>query len=216
MMCKSWMFAILLALLAAGCGTHEVKVQPIKVEPIHLTLDVNVKVQQEQIEDAASELSPVGGNPAPDFTLVDQNEVPVTLSKFKGKWVVLYFYPKDDTPGCTLEGKDFTVLLPEFEKLNARVLGISKDSPKSHCDFIAKQGIGVRLLSDPNHQVMSLYGVWVESSLGTLKYGRVIRTTMIVDPAGIIRHYWPEVIAQGHAERVLKKLAELQGHKLKR
>ena len=212
---KLWIFAILLALLAAGCGTHQVKVQPIKVEPVQLTLDVNVKVQQEQIESAASALSPVIDQAAPDFTLLDHNQQPVKLSKLGGKWIVLYFYPKDDTPGCTIEARDFTRFLPQFQQMNAQVLGISMDSPKSHCDFIEKHELGVRLLSDPDHKVMELYGAWVSSSLGNLKYGRVIRTTMIVDPAGIIRHYWPEVIAQGHAERVLLKVADLQGRKLK-
>lgn len=203
---------VLLAFLATGCSTHKIDLQPIKVQPIQLTLDINVKVQQEEIEEAASKESPVTNNKAPDFKLLDQNEILVTLSEFRGKWVILYFYPKDNSAGCSLEGRDFTVLLPEFVKMNTQVFGISKDSIKSHCDFIAKEGIKVRLLSDPDHQVMSLYGAWVESSIGTLKYGRAIRTTMIIDPTGVIRHYWPEVIAQGHAERVLKKLSELQGH----
>ncbi|HUU16752.1 MAG TPA: peroxiredoxin [Sedimentisphaerales bacterium] len=211
---KRWTSMALLALFICGCGTHKVEVQPIKVQPIQLTLDINVKMQQEQIESAASELSPVVGNPAPDFTLVDQNKQPVTLSNYRGKWVVLYFYPKDDTPGCTIEAKDFTALLPRFRQMNTEILGISNDSPKSHCDFIDKHELQVRLLSDPKHEVMKLYGAWVRSSLGNLSYGRVIRTTMIVDSDSAIRHYWPEVIAQGHAERVLKKLAELQGRSL--
>ena len=124
---------------------------------------------------------------------------------------MLYFYPKDDTPGCTIEAKDFTELLSRFREMNADVLGISEDSVQSHCDFIAKYGVELTLLSDPDHTVMERYGAWVGSSLGDLRYGRAIRTTMIVDPTGIIRRYWPEVIAQGHAERVLKKLVELQG-----
>ena len=204
-----WISTVLLA-LSLGCGTHKVAVQPIKVEPIELTLDINVRVQQDQIEKAASELSPVIGKSAPDFTLVDQNSQPVTLSKHRGKWVVLYFYPKDNTPGCTLEAKDFTALLPKFRQMNTQLFGVSEDSPKSHCDFIDKHGLELRLLSDPNHEVMELYGAWVRSSLGSLNYGRVIRTTMIVDPKGVIRHYWPEVIAQGHADRVLSRLTELQ------
>jgi len=206
-----WTLTIVVMFFFAGCGPHEVKVQPVKVEPVHLTLDINVKVQQLQIENAAADLSPVVGKEAPDFTLMDQNEKAVTLSKLSGKWVVLYFYPKDDTPGCTLEAKDFSDLLPRFHEMNAEILGVSEDSHKSHCDFIAKHGLAVRLLSDPEHEVMERYGAWVRSSLGNWNYGRVIRTTMVVDPAGIIKHYWPEVIAQGHAERVLAKLAELQG-----
>ena len=205
-----WTSTILLA-LCLGCGPHKVEVQPIKVQPIELTLDINIKVQQDQIESAASELSPVTGKSAPDFTLVDQDKQSITLSKHRGKWVILYFYPKDDSPGCTIEAKDFTDLLPRFQQMNTVVFGVSEDSPKSHCEFIDKHELQLRLLSDPNHKIMELYGAWVRSSLGNLNYGRVIRTTMIVDPRGVIRHYWPEVIAQGHAERVLNKLAELQG-----
>ena len=179
MKCRFWTLTALVMFFFPGC-THEVKVQPVKVEPVH-------------------------------FTLMDQNKKPVTLSKLSGKWVVLYFYPKDDTPGCTIEAKDFTGLLSRFHEMNAEVLGISEDSVQSHCDFIAKYGIELTLLSDPDHKVMERYGAWVTSSLGDFRYGRTIRTTMIVDPAGVIRNYSPEVIAQGHAERVLKKLAELQG-----
>ena len=204
------LISMVLFTLFPGCGPHKVEVQPIKVEPVELTLDIHVKVQQDQIEKAASELSPVIGKPAPDFTLIDQNKQPVTLSNCRGTWVVLYFYPKDDTPGCTVEAKDFSALLPQFEQLNAQIFGVSPDSVKSHCDFIDKYGLMLKLLSDPNHEVMELYGAWVRGSLGNLTYGRVIRTTMIVDPKGMIRHYWPEVIAQGHAERVLTRLIEVQ------
>ena len=200
---------VLLALFL-GCGPHQVEVQPIKVEPVELTLDINIRVQQDQIERAASELSPVLGQPAPDFTLVDQDGQPVTLSTFRGKWVVLYFYPKDGTPGCTLEARDFTSLLPQFEQLKTRIFGVSEDSVKSHCDFIDQHGLSLRLLSDPNHEAMEPYGAWVMSSLGNFKYGRVIRTTVIIDPKGRIRDYMPEVIAQGHAERVFNRIVELQ------
>ncbi|WP_372806471.1 peroxiredoxin [Pontiella sp.] len=120
------------------------------------------------------------------------------------------FYPKDGTTGCTLEAKDFTALLPRFHKLNAEVLGVSEDSSQSHCDFIAEHELKLVLLSDPDHKVMEQYGAWVVSSFGSLTYGRAIRTTMIIDPAGIIRHYMPEVMPQGHAGRVLEKLEALQ------
>ena len=208
-------FSILLfASFIYGCGPHKIEMQPIKVQPVQLTLDINIKMQQEEIEKAAAELSPVIGKPAPDFTLLDNKKQNVTLSNYRGKWVVLYFYPKDDTPGCTLEAKDFTTLMPKYKMLNAEVLGINDDSIQSHCDFIDKYDLQVRLLSDPNHKVMELYGAWVRSSLGNFNYGRVIRTTMIITPDGTIRDYWPEVIAQGHAERVLSRLAELQGRKI--
>lgn len=202
--------SLLSLLFFCGCGPHQVRVEPVKIEPVHVTLDINVKMQQQEIEDAVAQLSPVRGRGAPDFTLPDQDRRPVTLSDLQGQWVVLYFYPKDDTPGCTLEAKDFTDLLPRFEQRKAVVLGISSDPPESHCDFIARHALALRLLSDTDHTVMERYGAYVRSSLGELQYGRTIRTTMIVDPRGIIRHYWPEVIAQGHAERVLSKLAQLQ------
>jgi len=202
--------SLLSLLLFCGCGPHEVQIQPVKVEPVHVTLDINVKMQQAEIEEAGAQLSPVTGRAAPDFTLPDQDRKPVTLSGLQGQWVVLYFYPKDDTPGCTLEARDFTELLPQFEQRQAIVLGISSDSPESHCDFIARHGLALRLLSDTERTVMERYGAYVRSSLGDLQYGRTIRTTMIVGPRGSIRYYWPEVIAQGHAERVLNKLAQLQ------
>jgi peroxiredoxin Q/BCP len=204
------MSSLLSVLFFCGCGTHEVRVEPVRIEPVHVTLDINVKMQQGEIEDAAAQLSAVTGRRAPDFTLPDQDRKPVTLSALQGQWVVLYFYPKDDTPGCTLEAKDFTTLLPRFEQRKAVVLGISSDPPESHCDFIARHALALRLLSDTDHKVMERYGAYVRSSLGELQYGRTIRTTMIVDPRSVIRHYWPEVIAQGHAERVLGKLAALQ------
>ena len=204
------LLAILATLMAPGCGPHEVRMEPVKVEPVHLTLDINVTLQQEEIEDAAAELIPVVGRPAPDFTLPDQDGNPVTLSALRGKWVILYFYPKDDTPGCTLEARDFTELSARFRQRNGEVLGISGDSPESHCDFRDKHGLSIRLLSDPEHKVMEDYGAWVRGTLGQWRYGRAIRTTMLVDPEGTIRHFWPEVIAQGHAERVFKKLTELE------
>jgi len=105
---------------------------------------------------------------------------------------------------------EFTTLLPQFNELNATVLGVSDNSIQSHCDFIAKHQLQLTLLSDPNHEVMDLYGAWVISSLGNLQYGRAIRTTLIIDPTGVIRHFIPEVMPQGHAERILKKLAALQ------
>ena len=176
-----------------------------------MTLDINVKMQQQEIEDAAAETSPVIGKTAPDFTIPDQNNKPVSLSEYRGKWVVLYFYPKDGTTGCTIEANEFTELLGQFHGMNAEVLGISEDSTQSHCDFIDKYHIELSLLSDPDHVVMESYGAWVTSSFGKLHYGRVIRVTMIIDPKGIIRHYMPEVIPQGHAQRVLNKLAQLQG-----
>lgn len=161
-------------------------------------------------EEAASSRSQIINSPAPDFTLKDQDGKDVTLSKLRGQWVVLYFYPKDDTPGCTCEATEFTQLIGQFTGMNAKVYGVSADSVPNHKMFVAKYDIGINLLSDPDHKVMKSYGAWVESSFGEKQYERVIRTTMILDPQGIIRHHWPEVIPKGHAERVGRKLAELQ------
>jgi thioredoxin-dependent peroxiredoxin len=161
-------------------------------------------------EEAASARSEIVGISAPDFSLPDQNRKLVQLSALRGQWVVLYFYPKDDTPGCTTEATEFTGLLAgTFRQVGARVLGISADSVESHRSFRDKFGLGVDLLSDPDHKVMSAYGAWVSAALGQKSYGRVIRSTLLIDPAGVIRYHWPEVIPEGHAQRVEKKLTEL-------
>ena len=150
------------------------------------------------------------GTKAPAFTLPDQDSESVSLSDFKGSWVVLYFYPKDDTPGCTVEACEFTDGISEMEGLNAVVLGCSPDSPEKHRKFIAKHDLGVRLLSDPDHGVMETYGAWGEKTL----YGRVslgvIRSTVLIDPEGRVAHHWKKVTAKGHAEKVREKLAALQ------
>jgi thioredoxin-dependent peroxiredoxin len=161
-------------------------------------------------EAAAAARSPIVGKPAPDFTLPDQDDNPVALSKLRGQWVVLYFYPKDDTPGCSCQATEFTHLLKEFREMNAMVYGVSQDSPTSHKGFIARLGLGMDLLSDPNHVAMGRYGAWVVASPDQNPYGRAIRTTMIIDPEGIIRYHWMEVMPTGHAERVRQKLAQLQ------
>jgi len=150
------------------------------------------------------------GHKAPAFKLEDQDETTVSLSELKGRWVVLYFYPKDDTPGCTTEACEFTDGIAEFEGLNAVVLGCSPDSPEKHRDFIAKHLLGVRLLSDPEHEVMETYGAWGEKNM----YGRVtvgvIRSTVIIDPEGRVAHHWKRVKSKGHAAKVRERLAQLQ------
>ena len=150
------------------------------------------------------------GAKAPVFTLRDQNGEQVKLSDFAGSWVVLYFYPKDDTPGCTTEACEFTDGIQAFETLDAVVLGCSADTPESHRKFIAKHGLKVTLLSDADHAVMKTYGAWGEKSM----YGRtilgVIRSTVLIDPQGNVAFHWPNVRAAGHAEQVREKLAELR------
>jgi peroxiredoxin Q/BCP len=164
----------------------------------------------ESTEAAASAASPLIGRPAPAFTLADQDERPVSLADLHGRWLVLYFYPRDDTPACTCQASEFTRLLGRFHEMDADVLGVSADPPRSHRAFIEKYHLKVRLLSDLDHGVMARYGAWAESPLGPGHPGRVIRSTFIIGPEGIIRHHWPEVIPWGHAMRVRQKLADLQ------
>jgi thioredoxin-dependent peroxiredoxin len=149
------------------------------------------------------------GTKAPAFTLPDQDGKPVKLADLKGRWVVLYFYPKDDTPGCTTEACDFTAGIKGFEGMQATVLGCSGDSAQSHQKFIAKYKLKVTLLSDPEHEVMEKYGAWGEKVLYGRKSVGVIRSTVLIDPAGKVAHHWAKVRSAGHAEAVRAKLAEL-------
>jgi peroxiredoxin Q/BCP len=165
----------------------------------------------DMMEEAAAQRSPFMGRMAPDFTLTDHRGWPITLSSFRGKWVVLYFYPKDDTPGCTCQATEFTKLLLDFRELNAEIIGVSADSPAAHRDFVSRYNLKITLLSDPEHEVMQNYGAWAETQFGENRYKRVIRTTFLIDPQGQIRYHWPEVLPQGHAKRVKLKLAEFQG-----
>jgi thioredoxin-dependent peroxiredoxin len=150
------------------------------------------------------------GKKAPDFALEDQDGKTVRLKDLAGKWAVLYAYPKDDTPGCTVEACDFTSGLGGFQKLDAVVLGVSPDSPESHRKFIEKHKLKVRLLSDPEHEMLEAYGAWGEKTLYGKKSTGVIRSTVIVDPKGNVAHVWPKVSVEGHAEAVRQKLSELR------
>lgn len=149
------------------------------------------------------------GEFAPDFTLPAGSGREIRLSDLKGKWVVLYFYPKDSTPGCTTEALEFTQLLPEFKSLNAVVLGVSKDSTASHRKFIEKQALTVELLSDVDTAVMESYGAWqMKKQCGKECMGTV-RSTVLIDPEGKVAQVWPKVTkAAGHAEQVLAALRE--------
>lgn len=151
------------------------------------------------------------GRQAPPLALTDQRDRKVSLSDYAGQWIVVYFYPKDDTPGCTAEACEFTDGMKAFEKLDAVVLGCSPDDAASHRDFIDKYKLKVTLLSDPEKKVMRSYGAWGEKNMyGRISMG-VIRSTVIIDPEGKVAHHWKKVQARGHAEKVREKLLELRG-----
>jgi peroxiredoxin Q/BCP len=152
----------------------------------------------------------VVGKKAPAFSLPNQDGEVVKLADLKGRWVVLYFYPKDDTPGCTTEACEFTAGIKGFEKVDATVLGCSADSPATHQKFIAKYKLKVALLSDADHAVMEAYGAWGEKNLYGKKVVGVIRSTVIIDPQGRVAHHYPKVRAAGHAEAVRAQLALLR------
>ena len=142
------------------------------------------------------------GKKAPAFRVQDDTDTTVTLAALKGEWVVLFFYPKDMTSGCTVEACEFRDALPRFTKLKAKVFGVSPDSVKSHQKFRAKEGLTYPLLSDPEHTMLESYGVWVEKSMYGRKYMGVERTTVIIDPAGKVAQVFTKVKPAGHAEEV--------------
>ncbi len=150
------------------------------------------------------------GAKAPSFKCPDQNGVERTLEEFAGKWVVLYFYPRDNTPGCTIEANEFTASCKDFDKRGAVIIGLSPDSPQSHCGFIEKQKINFLLLSDPDHTLLKKYGGWGKKMMYGKEVEGVIRSTVLIDPSGRIAHHWPKVKAEGHAKEVLATLKSLQ------
>ena len=150
------------------------------------------------------------GDQAPEFCLPDQDGRETCLKDFKGKWIVLYFYPKDNTPGCTLEAIDFSAVKKELVAKNTVIWGVSRDSLKSHQGFIAKQELTITLLSDPEHNVIEAYGAWgMKKMYGKESYG-IVRSTVLIDPAGKIAFTWPNVNAKGHVQEVVGKINELQ------
>jgi peroxiredoxin Q/BCP len=151
------------------------------------------------------------GSEAPSFCAKDGDGKERCLEDYKGKWVVMYFYPKDMTSGCTVEAMEFTANKGEFAKMGAEIVGVSADSPERHQRFTEKNDLDITLLSDPEHQVLEPYGAWGEKRMyGKTSMG-IIRSTVLVDPDGKVAHVWPKVKAKGHADAVKEKLAELQG-----
>ncbi len=150
------------------------------------------------------------GKRAPAFSLKSDEGTAIALKDFKGRsWVVLYFYPKDDTPGCTTEACDFRDSLKGFEKLKAVVLGVSPDSVESHARFRKKHDLNFNLLSDEGHAVCEKYGVWVEKNMYGRKFMGVQRATFLIDPEGKVAHLWPKVKVKGHIEDVAMVLKSL-------
>ncbi|MEZ5776080.1 MAG: peroxiredoxin [Hyphomicrobiaceae bacterium] len=149
------------------------------------------------------------GDKAPGFSLATDDGSKVTLASLKGRPAVLFFYPKDDTSGCTLEANDFTRLMPEFDRLEAAVIGISPDSVASHCKFRDKHDLKVRLAADEEKTTLEAYGVWTEKSMYGRKYMGVERSTFLIAADGRIAAIWRKVKVPGHAEAVLKRVKEL-------
>ena len=149
---------------------------------------------------------PAAGAPAPAFSLPSQEGAQVSLTQYKGKWVVLYFYPKDFTSGCTLEAHNFQRDLDKYSQKNAVILGVSVDNVDSHKGFCTKEGLNFKLLADPDHTVVQAYGSIMEYNGTTL----AARNTFLIDPSGVIRKVYLKVNPQGHSDEVLADLQQLQ------
>jgi peroxiredoxin Q/BCP len=147
---------------------------------------------------------------APDFTLTSTNNTDYSLKKSSGKYVVIYFYPKDDTPGCTIEANDFNKLLPQFKKLNCEVFGISKDNLKSHDKFKEKYKLKFDLLSDEELTVLKKFKVWGKKKFMGREFMGILRTTFLIDKKGKILRIWENVKVKDHAKEVLETLKEIQ------
>ncbi|KCZ55467.1 hypothetical protein HY29_12145 [Hyphomonas beringensis] len=147
------------------------------------------------------------GDKAPDFSMPSTSG-PVKLRDFKGNYLVLYFYPKDNTPGCTNEAKDFTALADAFEAKGAKIVGVSRDSLKKHENFAAKHELKVILASDETGAVTETYGTWVEKKLYGRTYMGIARETFLIDPKGTIIKVWKKVRVKGHAEDVFDSIPE--------
>jgi peroxiredoxin Q/BCP len=149
------------------------------------------------------------GQPAPDFSLPDQHGNPVTLSGLRGKPVLLYFYPRDATPGCTTEACDFRDARADYEAAGAVVLGVSPDTVESHRKFAEKYGLPFTLLADPEKEAIQSFGVWKEKNMYGKKSMGVERTTFLIDKDGIVRRIFPRVKVAGHVDAVLQALKSL-------
>lgn len=158
---------------------------------------------------AAASQPPAVGTHAPAFTLPNQEGQPISLDQFKGKWVVLYFYPKDFTSGCTVEAHNFQRDLDKYTEKNAVIVGVSVDTVDSHKSFCTKEGLNFKLLADPSHSVSEQYGSTMEYNGATY----AARHTFLIDPTGVIRKVYLNVDPQGHSPEVLSDLQQLQAAK---
>jgi len=146
------------------------------------------------------------GDEAPEFCLPDKDNRNICLKDFRGKWVVLYFYPKDNTRGCTAEALDFSNALDDFQKMDAEIIGISPDSADSHRKFASKNNLSIRLLSNPDREVIDKYGAWQPKKLYGREFWGVVRSTFLIGPTGKTFYIWRRVRVKGHAEEVKKRL----------
>ncbi len=159
---------------------------------------------------AAQKINPLAvGDQAPDFNLETDGGGRVQLSELKGRKIVIYFYPKDDTPGCTIEAKDFRDHKAAFDKANVVIIGVSRDSVKSHDKFKEKYCLPFSLAADESGEMCEAYGVWVEKSMYGKKYMGVERATFLIDASGKIAHIWPKVKVDGHVREVLEAAEKL-------
>jgi len=145
-----------------------------------------------------------------EFCLPNQDDVEICLRDLKGKWIVLYFYPRDNTPGCTTEACDFTDAIVDFSDLDAIVLGVSADSTKKHRNFIEKKDLDITLLSDESTDMMQEYGVWQLKKNYGKEYMGIVRTTIIINPEGIVKAVWEKVRVKEHVQKVKEELIKLQ------
>lgn len=146
----------------------------------------------------------------PEFCLPNQDDVEICSRDLKGKWMVLYFYPKDNTPGCTTEACEFTQALPDFSDLDAIILGVSADSTKKHRNFIEKKDLGITLLSDEDTSMMQKFGVWQLKKNYGKEYMGIVRSTYIINPEGIVKAVFPKVRVKDHVAKVKAELETLQ------
>ena len=150
------------------------------------------------------------GDTIPNFCLPNQDEEEICFRDIKGRWIVLYFYPKDNTPGCSTEACDFTEALPDFTALEAVVLGVSPDSPKKHRNFIEKKGLKITLLADEEKDLCKKFGVWQLKKNYGREYMGVVRSTFLIAPNGTLAYKWEKVRVKGHVDDVKAKLEELK------